>query len=156
MMFRASGLSTKIQWRTSRIPERSQKRFAVIRTNVYQTENISEDIFCDNRMFWLLFSLKIKHFSPKYLMKIPVSPVCWPASPICVKTECSCSCFRGWVQLHRGQRFYTVFNDAALRSGASCTSSVYLRVINSEVRYPSLSREVSRVLPLTLLPQWWH
>lgn len=46
MMFRASGLSTKIQWRTSRIPERSDKTIS------HSSEDVSGAIFVSNNVFF--------------------------------------------------------------------------------------------------------
>lgn len=61
---------------------------------IHNRQNTAILLHCSLHWQWSIRKKKLY-----YLMKIPVSPVCWPASPVCERTECSCSCCHGWVQL---------------------------------------------------------
>lgn len=83
MMFSASGLSIKMQCRTSRMPTHTQ---------IHQLVNMRA-----RRQRTLVNEVRSGLGGGAggvggYLRKTPVSPVCSPASPGCWRTECSCSC----------------------------------------------------------------
>ena len=63
-----------------------------------------------------------------YLMKIPVCPVCWPASPICGRTGCSWSCSHGSVQLNKRTKFSQGWIKKA-HKGLAKTRTIRLKVV---------------------------
>ena len=76
MMFRASGLSTKIQWRTSRIPKRSDKIFVIITTNLYQIDHILTSV---KNFFWhLVYCYKLSKISTEDQEKKQKKPTIFP------------------------------------------------------------------------------